>query len=149
MQTSVQEKKYEEIIAKLKKEGIRVTKVRSQIIKVIIMNEHPTINDIRNKLEERISNINVMSIYNTLDLLLEKHLLFANTFNGKEICYEIQDLKSVHLKCDNCLTITHIDAKELESMNTSQLKELAIKHGLLLDHFKIEIHGLCKKCNLQ
>ncbi|PPE06130.1 Fur family transcriptional regulator [Williamsoniiplasma lucivorax] len=143
---AIAQKKYDQIIGKLKKDGIRVTNIRSEVIKAIITTDHPTINDIIKIVEKTSANTNVMSVYNTLNLLLEKHLLFANTFNGKQIVYEIQDVKSVHLKCDSCLAIQHLDDQELQVIDESRLKQLAQNHQMTFDHFKIEIHGLCQKC---
>lgn len=127
----------------LKDNKVRITKVRQDIIKIIIVYEHPTINDIIAYLEQQTVKINIMSVYNTLDMLLENHVLYANTFNGKNICYELKVDKMCHLKCDLCFKIFH-----LTDFNDffKEFSEIAEKYNWSCDHFKIEIHGKCDSC---
>ncbi|MBY7704579.1 transcriptional repressor [Vibrio harveyi] len=80
-----QKEKYEKIIKKFKNKKIRLTEIRTAIIKLLITSEHLTIQDIISNLNQELGNINVMSVYNTMDLLLSEHIIFANTFNGKTI----------------------------------------------------------------
>lgn len=141
-----QTNQYNKIIAILKNKGSRLTEVRCEIVKAIILLDHPTITDIIKELESKFQNVNTMSVYNTLDLLLNEHVLFANIFNGKQICYEILTEKSFHLKCDQCSLVQHISDEELAKIPMTIINEIAQKHGMTLDHYKIEAHGICAKC---
>jgi Fe2+ or Zn2+ uptake regulation protein len=83
--TKQEQKKYEQIIDKLKNKSIRMTDIRLAIIAMLIRAEHLTTQEIIKNLELDFENVNVTSVYNTLDLLLSQYILFANTFNGKSI----------------------------------------------------------------
>lgn len=140
-----QESQLNRIQEKLKTRDIRLTQIRLEILKIIITEDHPTIADIIEALEKEVGKINVMSVYNTLNMLLENHVLFANTFNGKQICYEIQEQASCHLKCDQCLKVEHVDTNEVIKF-LPEFTKIAQRHEYSLEHFKIEIHGLCENC---
>ncbi|AEM68582.1 Fur family transcriptional regulator [Mycoplasma putrefaciens] len=144
-----QQDKYDKILIKLKDKKIRLTDVRTAIIKLLISSDHLTIQDIISKLQNEVTNINVMSVYNTMDLLLNEHIIFANTFNGKTILYEIATDKSIHLKCDNCNKVIHLNDSDSKDYNFLELLDLSEKYGLRLDHFKIEGHGYCTVCLLK
>ncbi|WP_031542137.1 Fur family transcriptional regulator [Mesoplasma photuris] len=145
--TKNQQKKYNQIIERLKNKNIRITDIRRAIIKIIMTsNDHLTTQDIIKELEPMFKGVNITSVYNTLDLLLENHILFANTFNGKTISYELATDKSFHLKCDQCGDVKHIEDACLEKYIFSEIADLAEMHNVKLEHFKIEAHGLCEKC---
>ncbi|ATZ18568.1 Fur family transcriptional regulator [Williamsoniiplasma somnilux] len=144
-----QNQQYEKIANFLRNEGFRLTEIRLSTIKVIIKLDHPTTMDIIAELQKEYKNINVMSVYNTIDLLLQKHIIFSNTFNGKQICYEIATNKSMHLKCDNCGQVQEIKNHELDKIQILNINEIAKNHSITADHFKIEVHGTCAKCALK
>ncbi|WP_280123356.1 Fur family transcriptional regulator [[Acholeplasma] multilocale] len=145
--TDNQEKKYNQIIEKLKSKNIRMTEIRSAVIKSIIKSkDHVTTQDIVKELEAKFDNVNLMSVYNTLDLLLENHILFANTFNGKSICYEIAAERSMHIKCDKCGQVDHVEDAIMDKFDFVEISKISDLLGMSLEHFKIEAHGLCKKC---
>ncbi|WBX36299.1 Fur family transcriptional regulator [Mycoplasma capricolum] len=145
--SKTQQQKYNQIVEKLKLKKIRLTDIRNIVIKMLIISDHLTIQEIINNLESEINNINVMSVYNTIDLLLKEHIVFANTFNGKDISYEIAADKSVHLKCDECLKVIHLDDKNIKNYHFLELLDLCEKYNIKLTHFKIEGHGYCLKCS--
>ncbi|AUF83357.1 transcriptional repressor [Mesoplasma syrphidae] len=141
-----EQKKYEQIVDKLKTKNIRMTDIRLAIIAMLIKAEHLTTQEIIKNLELEFANVNVTSVYNTLDLLLSQHILFANTFNGKSIWYEIASEKSIHLKCDECGDVIHINPMTSDKFDFNEVVELAESKGIKLDHFKIEAHGICQNC---
>ncbi|ATZ16608.1 Fur family peroxide stress response transcriptional regulator [Entomoplasma freundtii] len=145
--TSKQEKTLKRLEEVLKQQNVRLTKGRLEILKIIIVKEHPTLNDIIAVLEETGHKVNVMSVYNTLDMLLDKHIIYANIFNGKQICYEPRVQESYHLKCDSCQEVHHIDHLGQFGEFFKSLTKSSEVVGWNCDHFKIEIHGTCPKCH--
>ncbi|KAF5295773.1 hypothetical protein FQA39_LY12946 [Lamprigera yunnana] len=118
-----------------------MTEPRLLIIKLLVTEEHLTLQDIVSKLKKVIGNVNVMSVYNTLDLLLEHHIIFANTFNGKSILYEVGMENSIHLKCDECQSVIHLNTRDT-SLNSgfADIEKIANNNQMTLEHFKIEAH---------
>ncbi len=50
-----------------------------------------------------------MTIYNTVELLLENSVLIANNFDGKNKLYELTYEPSIHAACKLCNTNIHFD----------------------------------------
>lgn len=146
-------KNFENITQKLKDKDYRLTDIRKAVIKVLTIKEHVSINDIIKFLkEEENENINIMSIYNTIDLLIEEHIIHANIFEGKQIIYELSE-NSIHITCNYCNIIIHVKKNIKNQQNSplciTQLEKLAVKNNFYFSHYKLEIHGICKNCQLK
>ncbi|ASZ09359.1 Fur family transcriptional regulator [Mesoplasma chauliocola] len=142
----VQQKKYDEIIDNLKLKSIKITEIRSNIIKLIIISEHINIQQLTLKLEKLLGNVNLASIYNTIDLLLKEHSISSNTFDGKNIWYELSTNKSAHIKCDECGDIKHVSVDKLNNINFNEFEKLLNDRNKHLEHVKIELHVICEQC---
>ncbi|ATG97569.1 Fur family transcriptional regulator [Mesoplasma lactucae] len=147
--TEEQQAAYDSIIQVLKDKGIKITKVRESIIEMLLMNEHATTSEIVKSLKDELDNVNTASVYNTLDLLLAEHIVSANTFNGKQICYEIVERNTIHFSCIKCDRVYHIRSDEIEEKSFKDLEKLGDSIGFKMDHFKIECHGTCQSCLLK
>ncbi|AVN63970.1 Fur family transcriptional regulator [Mesoplasma florum] len=143
----IQEEKYFEIIDKLKIKSIKITEIRSNIIKLIIISEHINIQQLTLKLEKDLSNVNLASIYNTIDLLLKEHIITSNTFDGKNIWYELSTNKSAHIKCDGCGKIEHVSADKIKNIDFDKFDHIISDKKQKLEHIKIEIHVICENCS--
>ncbi|AGM26498.1 Fur family transcriptional regulator [Spiroplasma syrphidicola EA-1] len=138
---------YEKIVDLLKEKNYRLTDIRLAIIKILTTNEHLTLAEIVEQLEKEFKNVNLMSVYNTIDLLLREHIVFTNTFDGKQIWYDLAQNPSVHMICDACKNVVHItDSEILQKIDLINLSEGMKKMAWEPIHFKIEGHGLCSNC---
>lgn len=145
-------KNFENITQKLKNKEYRLTDIRKAVIKVLTLKQHVSINDIISFLtKEGNENINIMSIYNTIDLLMTEHIIHANVFEGKQIIYELSE-NAIHIICNSCNKIIHtsLDNKQqISPLQEKELERLAIKNNFSFSHYKLEIHGICDKCELK
>jgi len=140
-----QQKTYDLIVKQLKEKDIRLTKIRLALIKELIVSDHPTTTSIVKSLEEEYGKINVMSVYNTLDLLLDEHIVNANTFNGKQISYEIMVQNAIHFTCIKCHRVYHVDIDKFSPQIYQDLQKAGDSIHFKVDHFKVEVHGICGK----
>lgn len=138
--------KREDYINFFKQRKIKLTDVRNAILDTITKRAHFTIHDVISDVEKQLGQVNIMSIYNNISLLLNEHLLFANTFNGKNITYEAITPELAHIKCDYCGVFVHLDEEEVGDKYTDDFITLAKKYNLTMKHFKLEIHGICQNC---
>ncbi|WP_375317382.1 Fur family transcriptional regulator [Spiroplasma endosymbiont of Virgichneumon dumeticola] len=146
-------KNFENITQRLKDKDYRLTDIRKAVIKVLTIKEHVSINDIINFLkEEGNETINIMSIYNTIDLLIEEHIIHANIFEGKQIIYELSE-NGIHIICNYCNSIIHVNENRKNQQNAplhvTHLEKLATENNFSFSHYKLEIHGICRNCQLK
>lgn len=137
---------YESYINFFKANKIKITDVRLSILDIITTNRHFTIQDVIDGVQEKLGQVNVMSVYNNIKLLLNNHMLFANTFNGKDISFETITPKLTHVKCDYCGTFVHLEDTILDEKLFEDFKLLANEYNVNLEHFKLEVHGKCFEC---
>ncbi|AXK51394.1 Fur family transcriptional regulator [Spiroplasma alleghenense] len=140
---------YEKMVQSLKRKGVRLTGARLSIIKVITRKQHVSASAIIKEVEKEFGSVNVMSVYNTLDMLLNEHLIFANTFNGKHIIYEVLGDSSIHLKCDLCAKVLHVEESEEQNSVLEEIKKICKENNLTSNHLKIEAHGICDTCRIE
>src|SRR5690554_2936685 len=93
----------EEVIDYLKKHDIRPSNIRIKILKFLLKNRiHPTVEDIYKSLIEEIPTLSKTSVYNTLNLFLEKGIVVGIALDQKELRYDINTNFHGHFKCNKC-----------------------------------------------
>lgn len=137
-----------EIFKKLQEKDYRLTDIRKSVIKILFEKEHVSMNDIILQLKQENTSVNIMSIYNTIDLLLEEHIIHANVFENKQIFYELTSDNVVHIICNICHDYFHLDDEESDKafVNINKLKKKLKENSIDFLHFNLEIHGICKEC---
>ncbi|ELL44812.1 Fur family transcriptional regulator [Spiroplasma melliferum] len=139
---------YDGIVQLLKSKNYRITEIRLAIIKILSEKQHLTLTEIVTLLEKEFKNVNLMSVYNTIDLLISEHIVFTNSFDGKQIWYDLAENPSFHMVCDICKNVVHIkDTNILQEIKLDNLKEVMTNINWEPVHFKIEGHGICDQCH--
>ncbi|MFU0251920.1 Fur family transcriptional regulator [Spiroplasma sp. Moj] len=139
---------YDGIVQLLKSKSYRITEIRLAIIKILSEKQHLTLTEIVTLLEQEFKNVNLMSVYNTIDLLISEHIVFTNSFDGKQIWYDLAENPSLHMVCDICKNVVHIkDTNILHEIKLDNLKDVMTNINWEPVHFKIEGHGICDQCH--
>ncbi len=118
----------------LRKRGYRLTPQRFMILSVIQeAEEHLSIDQITERVQERNPYVSLSTIYRTLELLRELGLVRENHLPGEQPHYEAAEGKAHHhLVCRNCRAIIHLDNTLLGNLN-EQLQEQYHFYNLTLD----------------
>jgi len=126
----------------LESKGIKPTYQRLCILEYLENNQnHPTAEMIYENISKRIPTMSKTTIYNTLNLFLEKGLIHAVTITGTEVRYDINTSSHHHFLCRKCGKIIDIDIEcpfvkgETTQVDGNEIEEV---HG----YFK----GICKEC---
>ena len=124
----------------LKDAGISPSIQRILIMKFLDENRvHPTADMIYQSLKSDIPTLSKTTIYNTLKLFTEKHLVSELSLFDNEIRYEFESEPHVHFKCIKCGKIYDI------KINIDSYENKIIQgHKVLVHH--INLRGICKKC---
>ncbi|RLE11137.1 hypothetical protein DRI96_06725 [Candidatus Aerophobetes bacterium] len=124
----------------LKEKGIKPTYQRIIILKYLKKSrEHPTIEMIYNDLVEEIPTMSRTTVYNTLNIFLEKGLVIPVTIPGLEMRFDGNLQWHHHFLCERCGRIIDLNIKcdyfEKGEVNGHRIKELHC-------YFK----GICRDC---
>jgi Fe2+ or Zn2+ uptake regulation protein len=128
----------------LRKKGYRLTPQRHMILSVIQeADEHLSIDQILERVQERNPYVSLSTIYRTLELLRELGLVRENHLPGEQPHYETaESTEHHHLVCRRCRTIIHLEDNLLGDLH-EQLQQQHAFHGLTLD---LVAAGYCDAC---
>lgn len=100
---------------------------------------HPSVNQIYTDLHPLIPSLSRATVYNTMNIFLEKQLVISINMEGHEARFDIRDPSHGHFKCTACGQIHDIDLDGL----IPQPEQLA---GFQIEEFQIHFKGLCPAC---
>lgn len=124
----------------LEKAVIKPTYERLRILKYLAENKvHPTVIMIYDEVVKEIPTISKTTVYNTLNLFIEKGIILPIYITGKEERYDITTKPHHHFLCEKCRRIIDID-----------IECPYFKKGYIDGHKITELHGyfkgICKEC---
>lgn len=122
--------------------GVKATFQRIKIMEYLLNNKsHPTVEEIFIALVKQIPTLSKTTIYNTLNLFVEKNIVKTLNFSGVETRYDVVAKSHHHFICKRCRKIYDINVEcnflcdENKVVNGNQIEEVT-------GYFK----GICKKC---
>lgn len=125
----------------LKEHGIKPSYQRLRIFEYLKKNKsHPTVDEIYQEVVREIPTLSKTTVYNTLNLFIEKNVATVVTIEENETRYDADVSLHGHFKCKSCgkvydfgVDISRLDFNELEGFQVEE------KHL----YFK----GICNDCS--
>jgi Fe2+ or Zn2+ uptake regulation protein len=111
--------RFEELVQKFKQHGYKMTPQRRAILKVLTGNtSHPTAEQIHEMVKERMPDISLATIYNTLHEMAEMQELYELDLGHRVQHYEISREEHAHRVCLVCGRIEDVpvDFEKLVSL---------------------------------
>ncbi len=135
-----------EIIKSLFKEkGLRITKQRIAIINTFLESlNHPSIEDILNKVRKKHGRISYSTVYRTLKILSDSGFADERHFGDGYTRYEkvVQGMHHDHIICISCGKIIEFESDDIERIQS----RVAKKYNFKLIAHKMELYGQCPDC---
>jgi Fur family ferric uptake transcriptional regulator len=131
----------------LGKKGLRMTPQRLMIVAAIEnSDDHIGADEVYAQVVEKYPNVNISTVYRTLDLLEEMGMVTGTDLGGGRVKYHPAEKgHHHHLVCRDCGKIINLDEAAL-----SVLKETLLRHyNFIADLRHLGILGRCDKCNRQ
>lgn len=132
------------IINKLREKGYRLTPQRAMILSAIEESDsHISAEEIHAQVAARYPQVNISTVYRTLDLLKQLGLVFEVDLGEGRIRYHSESKgHHHHLVCQRCGTVIDIDESTL-----ARLKDVLMDRYNFDAHLRhVAIFGLCEKC---
>ncbi|MCI0515509.1 transcriptional repressor [candidate division KSB1 bacterium] len=127
----------------LVEKGIKPTYQRIKIIEYLYQNRiHPTVEMIFAALYDSVPTLSKTTIYNTLDLFREHHLVNTISITGSEIRYDYDSAAHQHFMCQQCGQIYDLQI----NCAAQGIQEL---DGHQVNSVECYLRGTCKNCLTQ
>jgi Fe2+ or Zn2+ uptake regulation protein len=124
----------------LRKHDIKPTVVRLKIYDYLLSKKnHPTADTLYKSLIKEIPTLSKTSVYNTMDLFLEKQLVQAVTIEENEIRFDADISDHGHFKCTSCGRVYDFNVN-LDKAGHDLPEEFRI------DERHVYYKGLCGSC---
>jgi Fe2+ or Zn2+ uptake regulation protein len=124
----------------LKSHEIKPSYQRIKVFEYLLnTKEHPTVDDIYRALVDEIPTLSKTTVYNTLNLFIEKQIAVVIVIEENETRYDVEMNFHGHFKCEKCGKVSDVDI-DPEVINFDSLNEFQINEHHL--YFK----GICKDC---
>lgn len=123
--------------------GLKSTRQRSLIVDAFFnAGGHLNVEQLLARVRELDSRVSAATVYRTMKLLTECGLAHARHFGDGQTRYETAGDHHDHLICTDCGTIVEFENDEIERLQMA----VARRHGFKVIHHKMELYGLCSKC---
>jgi Fur family ferric uptake transcriptional regulator len=134
----------EEIVRKLTEHGYRLTPQRLMIASAIEASEgHISAEEVYAQVAAKYPQVNVSTVYRTLELLKRLGLVTETDFGEGRVRYHPAGKgHHHHLVCTECGNVIDLDESMLSSLESMLLKE----HQFVADLKHLAILGRCVKC---
>jgi Fur family ferric uptake transcriptional regulator len=136
---------HNQLIAELGRWGLRMTPQRLMIAAAIEdSNDHISADEVYEQVVQKYPNVNISTVYRTLELLEQLGLVTATDLGGGRVQYHPAEKgHHHHLVCRECGAIIDLDESKLAPLEDSLLRE----YGFVADLRHLGIWGQCVKCS--
>ena len=132
------------IASKISEQGYRLTPQRMMILAAIENNDaHISAEEIYTQVIAKYPNVNISTVYRTLELLKRLGLVTETDLGGGRVRYHSAEKgHHHHLVCRQCGAIIDLDESVLSSVKNVLLRE----YGFIADLRHLAIFGHCANC---
>ena len=135
--------KNQQLIAKLREKGFRVTPQRLAICEFVLSSKkHPTVEQVYKVVQKEHPTISLATVYQTLHLLAEIGMLQELGFSNGCSRYDPNNSPHINIICKNCGKIQDYESESVRKFLSQITEEL--KRTLIVQH--LEIYTYCDQC---
>ena len=121
----------------------RMTKQRQAILDVLrSTSSHPTADWIYEEVRKILPNISLGTIYRNLGILKNMGEIMELDFGSTYSRYDGNPKNHYHFCCQKCGKVFDLNIPILSSLED----EVATMHGYKVQHHRLELYGICLKC---
>ena len=134
----------------LRKAGLKVTNQRMMVLDMIASHpaEHLTAEEIYDLAKVNSPEIGLATIYRTVQVLSDLHVINKVTFDDGFTRYELNGEESAsghrhhHASCTGCGKVYSLESDLLDSLEAEVMEKL----GFLVTNHEVKLYGLCSEC---
>lgn len=134
----------------LREKGLKVTSQRLMVLNILSAHgdEHLTVEEIYDLAKEESPEIGLATIYRTVQVLLELHVIEKATFDDGFARYELNGEETGsghrhhHAICTQCGKVYSLETDLLDTLEKQVFESLGFE---VTDH-EVKLYGLCSAC---
>ena len=134
----------------LREKGLKVTSQRFMVLNILSAHgdEHLTVEEIYDLAKEESPEIGLATIYRTVQVLLELHVIEKVTFDDGFARYELNGEETGsghrhhHAICTQCGKVYSLETDPLDTLEKQVFESLGFE---VTDH-EVKLYGLCSAC---
>jgi Fur family peroxide stress response transcriptional regulator len=134
----------QQLIKKLRSKGYKVTPQRLAICKLILSSkDHPSAEQIYQKVKKTYPTISLATVYLTLDLLRNLGLVQELGFSDRSSRYDPNNSLHINVICPKCGKIYDYEAMSVKNL----WSQIVAETGLTPLRQRLDLYALCDECN--
>jgi Fur family ferric uptake transcriptional regulator len=127
----------------LRDRGLRLTPQRQLVLEAVRRLGHATPEQVHAAVVSQAAGVNITTIYRTLELLEELHLVtHVHLSHGAPTYHDVNEEQHVHMVCRSCDSVQELDPAELNPL----ARKLLAERGFNLDIAHVALFGTCGRC---
>ncbi len=127
----------------LRARGLRATPQRRLVLDAVIAIGHGTPEEVGERVQEIAPALSLSTVYRTLELLEELHLVTHTHFgHGAPTYYPADRADHIHLVCRGCGVVEEADVRHALPLAA----EISTRYGFVADLSHLSLHGYCRSC---
>ena len=140
-----QDEAFIHLVEELRQKGLRMTPQRLMIVEAVENSiDHISAEEIYAQVIKKYPNVNISTVYRTLDTLAEMKLVTRTDLGDGRVRYHPADKgHHHHLVCRECGAIIDLDERALAGLQETLLRD----YNFIADLRHLGITGRCVKCN--
>ncbi len=124
----------------LSERGVKPSIQRLSVLKYLISKKnHPSVDVIYQYLHKEIPTLSKTTVYNTLNLLVDKGIVTALSIKEGEVLYDFIEYPHAHFLCTKCGNIYDIKID-------NQIFNIKTFEGFHIEESQINLRGICSNC---
>lgn len=138
------EARFQQMLTKLKQHDCRITPQRMAVLRILAASEeHPSAEDIYEKVRHEFPTTSLATIYKTIALLKELDEILELGFPDGSNRYDgIKPFPHPHVICTKCRKIMDPELISLDDLK----EEIDKKTGFRIYYHRLDFFGLCREC---
>ncbi len=133
----------DELAARLRRQGYRLTPQRQLVLRAVEKLGHATPDEVLAEVHSQSSAVNVSTVYRTLEVLEQLGLVrHAHLSDRAPTYHSVTDHEHFHLVCRNCHRVVSVDPEVVASL----AERLEAEQGFVLDVGHLAVFGRCIDC---
>jgi len=115
---------------------------RAVLEAVLSLANHPTADQVHERVIERLPELNRTTVYRALDTLVSMGVITRISHPGRVVRFDRRTDTHHHLICLNCETVLDVDDAKLNDLPIPDTRGW----GFTVVDYRVQLRGLCQAC---